>query len=1172
MVSNRNYHSHMLYLLSLPQLLQRAGLVFFLFALAVPGFVRATETYRVRTADPVMQPWRWRAFPELNGRGFQCMAQARDGAVWFGLDEGAMRYDGLKWSWNDAKSGLTGAPVTALWGARDGGVWAGTANGVFRFAAERWTRLFPRSAETNLRINSIAEASDGSVWVTMDQGAACLKGDTWTLYTVGTAGRQLKNANPELRVVSLPAHPEVSDCSFYSIYEDRSGFLWFGVNSGAEGGALLRINHRSNRLDDPASWNWLPRSGELDVARNPLVFQARDGVIWTVNGISRNRGSRFDGQRWTSFSLTEVGGNDISTSIAQTPDGAIWIGGFKRLHVLTDGKWRVYYSPTAPVPPVRVVVLPTSDGSVWVAGQKDEVYRLDYAPSRWAIYEDLNFHGETPDGSQWFLDWDGGVVCHDGESWVKHTVADGVIDTPTRLLPTKRGWVWAVGSDAEKAAVSCYDGAKWTRRRFPEVAWALTNRAVCEARDGSVWFGSESPVDRGKGEKGGVISYNPSSGGPEEARAWRHITSSEFDSIAFMAQTSDGRMWIGDKAVFVSDGGAFTKLTSPKELLLAGYVEYAEASASGELWLATRGYGAFHFNGREWRQYTVRNGLPSNCVGSILVAADGSAWLGTMKGISRFDGKRWTATVLPTQVWVEPQNGWMVQSKDGGIWVNNSYREWVRRGFSRQPVKPDSQHRTVRFKWDTKAPETEIVQAEKEVSQPGNATLTWRGVDFWEVSADQELEYSHRIDGGPWSEFSLETRGVFLSLPSGAHVFEVRARDLDFNVDTTPGRVDFRVIPPVYLQAWFIVTFGALISIIVYLLRVAVLRARRLVESEKVRQAHAEIQKQAAQLEITNQLMNRELIEREKAERTVRESEETIRALYTKMKTAVTELDRAVTEIAVVAEQVATNAEHIQRGSLVVSDGASEQASAMEEITGNLGMVKGLTDRNQTQAQSARDLAEVTVTDTRRGLDQMRQLSQAITDIKSAADETGKIVKTIQEIAAQTNLLALNAAIEAARAGEAGRGFSVVAEEVRSLATRSAQAARHSASLIQQAMKKADLGVQLHEQVLARLEQDVKQVCKVAEVITDITDMLEQQTRSIHDIDAGLEQTNAVTQKNAAASEESAGAAEEMSQGSAHLKELVLVFKSAMDSLAARDGRLSAAPSHPDPSRRYLAS
>ncbi|RPI24135.1 MAG: hypothetical protein EHM61_17965, partial [Acidobacteria bacterium] len=730
-------------------------------------------------------------------------------------------------------------------------------------------------------------------------------------------------------------------------------------------------------------------------------------------------------------------------------------------------------------------------------------------------------------------------------------------DTLRRLLPTKRGWVWAVGSDAKTAAVACYDGTRWTRQHFPEVAWALTNRAACEAKDGSVWFGSESPIDRAKGEKGGVVSFNPDRGRPEDAKAWRHITSSDFDSIAFIAQTSDGRMWIGDKAVFVSDGGAFAKLTSPKELVLAGYVEYAEASANGGLWLATRGYGAFHFDGRQWRQYTVRHGLPSNCVGSVLAAADGSAWLGTMKGISRFDGRRWTATVLPSQVWIEPQNGWMVQSKDGAVWANNSYREWVRRGLSTQPVKPDSQHRTVRFKRDNNAPDTEIVDALKEVSQPGNVTLSWRGVDHWEVSAGQELEYSHRIDNGPWSEFSTETSHVFLSVPTGAHMFEVRARDLDFNVDSTPARVEFRVIPPVYLQAWFIVTFGALVSIIAYLLRVAVLRARRLVESEKVRQAHAEIQKQAAQLEITNQRINQELIEREKAERAVRQSEELIRSLYTKMKTAVTDLDSAVHEIATVAEQVATNAEHIRRGSLVVSDGASEQASAMEEITSNLRMVKGLTGKNQLQAKSARQLAESTLTDTRGGLDQMRQLSQAIIDIKAAADETGKIVKTIQEIASQTNLLALNAAIEAARAGDAGRGFSVVAEEVRSLANRSAQAARNSARLIQKAMERADVGVQLHGRVLDRLEQDVKQVCNVAEVITDITEMLEQQTRSIHDIDAGLEQTNAVTQKNAAASEESAAAAEEMSQGSAHLRELVLVFKSAMDNLAARGDRMS---------------
>jgi methyl-accepting chemotaxis protein len=184
----------------------------------------------------------------------------------------------------------------------------------------------------------------------------------------------------------------------------------------------------------------------------------------------------------------------------------------------------------------------------------------------------------------------------------------------------------------------------------------------------------------------------------------------------------------------------------------------------------------------------------------------------------------------------------------------------------------------------------------------------------------------------------------------------------------------------------------------------------------------------------------------------------------------------------------------------------------------------------------------------------MKDLTEAMKEIKNAADRTGKVVKTIDEIAFQTNLLALNAAIEAARAGDSGRGFSVVADEVRALARRSAEAAHQSADLIQQAMAKAEKGVQLNERVLAEISQNALHVEQVNEVIGDISELLEQQSQGIGQIDRGVEQANVVTQKNASASEESAAAGNQMLQSSERMRNLVLVFQNAMNRLMDGNG------------------
>jgi methyl-accepting chemotaxis protein len=173
----------------------------------------------------------------------------------------------------------------------------------------------------------------------------------------------------------------------------------------------------------------------------------------------------------------------------------------------------------------------------------------------------------------------------------------------------------------------------------------------------------------------------------------------------------------------------------------------------------------------------------------------------------------------------------------------------------------------------------------------------------------------------------------------------------------------------------------------------------------------------------------------------------------------------------------------------------------------------------------------------------MQRLSQAIDQIKSASDETAKIVKTIDEIAFQTNLLALNAAVEAARAGDAGKGFAVVAEEVRNLAMRSAEAAKNTATLIDEAVQKAGDGVSLNQEVLSNLEEIVSQVHKVSEVMGEIAASSEQQQEGVEQLNMAVGQLNQVTQQTAANSEEAASTAEELSGQAVEMQNMVQSFK-----------------------------
>ena len=254
-------------------------------------------------------------------------------------------------------------------------------------------------------------------------------------------------------------------------------------------------------------------------------------------------------------------------------------------------------------------------------------------------------------------------------------------------------------------------------------------------------------------------------------------------------------------------------------------------------------------------------------------------------------------------------------------------------------------------------------------------------------------------------------------------------------------------------------------------------------------------------------------------------------------------LDKALQQVAIGADQVASASIQVSTGGQSLSQGASEQASSLEEVSSSLQEMSSMTKQNTLNAKEAKGVADQARGSADKGVESMNRMSSAINQIKSSSAATAKIVKTIDEIAFQTNLLALNAAVEAARAGDAGRGFAVVAEEVRNLAMRSAEAAKNTANLIEEAVKNSENGVAINAEVLNNFQEIAEKTNKVSQVVAEIAAASDQQDQGISQLNKAVEQLNQLTQQNAANAEESASAAEEMSSQSEEMRSMVAGFK-----------------------------
>jgi len=247
-------------------------------------------------------------------------------------------------------------------------------------------------------------------------------------------------------------------------------------------------------------------------------------------------------------------------------------------------------------------------------------------------------------------------------------------------------------------------------------------------------------------------------------------------------------------------------------------------------------------------------------------------------------------------------------------------------------------------------------------------------------------------------------------------------------------------------------------------------------------------------------------------------------------------------QIDVSADQVSSGGDQVSSGAQALAQGATQQAASVQELAATINSISE-------QVKSTAEHAKKAETDNRHAGEEigvcsshMNELMAAMQAIDDKSKEISKVIKTIEDIAFQTNILALNAAVEAARAGSAGKGFAVVADEVRNLATKSQEASKSTAALIEETVKAVQNGTELSTETDESLKQVVRDAEMVLESVALISGATDEQANAIAQVTTGIDQISSVVQTNSATAEESAAASEELSAQAKLLKDLVGKF------------------------------
>ncbi len=725
---------------------------------------------------------------------------------------------------------------------RDGGLWFATLGGITRYEPRRCRyEIFPLpGAAARLEVMDLEESADGTLWAaTRGAGVGQLRAGRWTWHTT----RQ-----------GLPSD-EVT-----ALLIDRAGRVW----ATPAGGGLARLEGARWRTLGPADG-----LGRGEVAR---CSQLRSGAI-ACGTFEAARMLWLEGARWRSVAIDAPTRRPFHVhTVLEARSGELWVatkgaGVLQGRRTPAGYQWRVH-DTTSGLAGNRVsALLEDRAGALWVT--------TSAGVSRWdgRAWQSLNRQDglasdqlssvtETRDGALWFGTLGGGASRHAPSRWERIGEAEGLPSESLTggLLVSRDGSLWA-GTNEGLAVLR---QGRWSTQRAGELAMDRVSHLL-EARDGALWVATRGGV---RISRRGV--WHQLAGGQGADRGPIH------GNVRHLVEDRGGRVWLATAGgVSVTDRGERWRAYTAADGLPSSAVNDLLVDEGGRLWAATDA-GAARLEGERWAVLPGPAESRGDRILGLAIDGRGQLWASGLEGISRLENERWAPA--PASPWIPPgvYARSVVATPDGSLWFLvrgqgvRRLREGIWTGFSTRDglssdtvsdvdVAPDGAllFSTLggglsRYRPDRDPPDTQLgapirgraPRAASTVVYGEEAVISFAGQDVLKDTETADLLYSYRVDAGPWSAFARDPRALLGRLPAGAHSFEVRAMDLDMNIDPTPAVHRFRVVRPWWSEPWLLAVVGLTLLFGIYAglrlmravarERAAVARERAAVDRERV--------------------------------------------------------------------------------------------------------------------------------------------------------------------------------------------------------------------------------------------------------------------------------------------------------------------------------------------------